>query len=189
MYNIDAPVFPEYIDDEHFHLSTIKLSAFAGMQITNGPYGAVSAPGPSSGETHAAAEKKLDPEEFRTSVKWVIEHDSEIRSLLFPALVEQYHEMRALVIEYLIDEEPDEVLPEITAPEELATLCGLVALHVGGVSSDGQPRFGFELGCNWEREHGAGVRFLGLRVVAAGDAAEAFTFPDDDFAGITASVR
>ena len=44
----------------------------------------------------------------------------------------------------------------------------------------GEPRFGIELGCNWEEEHGAGVRFVGLKIVEAGYAADAFSFPDDD---------
>ncbi len=180
MYDTDAPPFPEYIDDDYHHLSMIRLAAFAGMQITNGPYGAVSEPGPSTGETHAAADKELDPEEFRAVITWVIEHDTEIRSLLFPALVEQYREMRELVIECLIDEDPDEVVPEIQEPEQLAALCGLVALHVGGMSVNGEPRFGIELGCNWEEEHGAGVRFIGMKVVEAGEASDAFTFRDGE---------
>jgi hypothetical protein len=180
MYNVDAPLFPEYIDDEYHHLSTIRLPAFAGMQITNGPYGAVSAPGPSNGETHAVADKELDPDEFRAVVKWVIDHDFQVRSLLFPALVEQYWEMRENVIECLNDEDPNEVVPAIKQPEELASPCGLVALHVGGMSANGEPRFGIELGCNWEEEHGAGVRFLGLKVVEAGQASDAFSFPDEE---------
>jgi hypothetical protein len=59
----------------------------------------------------------------------------------------------------------------------LARLCGLVALHVGGMTKGGEPRFGIELGCNWEDEHGAGVRFQGLKVVEAGEASDAFSFP------------
>jgi hypothetical protein len=180
MYNTNAPTFPGHVDDEYHHLSTIRLPAFAGMQITNGPYGAVSESGPSTGETHACSDKSLDLDEFRAVISWVIEHDAEIRALLFPALVEQYWEMRDLVIECLIDEDPDEVVPAIKGPEELASLCGLVALHVGGMSANGEPRFGVELGCNWEEEHGAGVRFQGLRVVESGHASDAFSFPDDE---------
>lgn len=45
MYNVSAPTFLEYIDDEYHHVSSIRLPAFAGMQITNGPYGSVSEPG------------------------------------------------------------------------------------------------------------------------------------------------
>ncbi len=180
MYHTEAPNFPEYVDDEYHHVSTITLPAFAGMQITNGPYGAVSSPGPSIGETHAVANKLLDPEVFRSVINWIIENAPAIRDLLFPALVNQYWEMRDLVIEFLIDEDPDDVVPAIAEPDDLAKLCGLVAIHIGGQTADGLPRFGIELDCNWEEEHGAGVRFVGLRVVEAGDASDAFTFPKNE---------
>ncbi len=150
------------------------------MQITGGAYGAVSGRATSDGRTHACADKKLDVEIFREVVSWVIRHDVEIRKLLFPALVKQYWEMRDLVVASLVNEAPNEVVPAIETPEQLAPLCGLVALHIGGISHDGQPRFGIELGCNWEPEHGAGVRFVGLKVVQAGAASEAFTFRTSD---------
>jgi hypothetical protein len=178
MYNVNPPTFPAYIDDEFHHLSSIRLPAFAGMQITNGPYGAVSEPGVSTGDTHAAADKSLDPKIFQTAVQWVIDHNAAIRSQLFPALVDQYWEMRDLVLECLTDEDPDDVVPEIEQPEDLAPLCGLVALHIGGLSAAGEPIFGIELGCNWEVEHGAGVQFEGLRLVESGDAAVAFSFAE-----------
>ncbi|GEM_PF-4998329 len=57
MYNVKAPPFPEFTDDEYSHLTSIRLPAFSGMQITNGPYGAVSSPERSTGETHAAADR------------------------------------------------------------------------------------------------------------------------------------
>ncbi len=179
MYNTNAPLFPKYVDDEYHHLSTIRLPAFTGMQITNGPYGAVSESGPSNGETHAVADSSMNVEVFCAAVAWIIAHDIEIRSLLFPALVDQYSEMRDLVIESLIDEDPDDVVPEIREPEDLAKLCGLVAVHVGGMNASGEPLFGIELGCNWEGEHGAGVRFEGLTVVEAGEASDAFYFPGE----------
>jgi hypothetical protein len=175
MYNVDPPLYPEFVDDEYCHLSTIGLPSFAGMQITNGPYGAISDPGPSTGEVHAAADKSLAPDLFRAVIAWVIEHDAEIRRLMFPALVEQYWEMRDLVIECLVDEDPNEIVPEIKHPEDLAPLCGIVAVHVGGIASNGQPRFGIELGCNWEEEHGAGVHFVGLKLIEAGDASVAWS--------------
>lgn len=183
MYNTEAPNFPEYVDDEYHHITTVILPAFAGMQITDGPYGAISSPEPSIGETHAVSKKSLDPAIFHSVVAWVLSNALKIRELLFPALVDQYWEMRDIIIEDLDEEDQDEVdahLPEIESPEELATLCGLVAIHVGGQTADGEPRFGIELGCNWEPEHGAGVRFEGLRVVQAGDASDAFAFPQDE---------
>jgi hypothetical protein len=176
MYNVNAPTFPEYIDDEYHHVSSIRLPAFTGMQITNGLYGAVSEPGYSTGDTHAASDKSIDPKIFQAAITWVIEHDADLRPKLFAALVDQYWEMRDLVIECLIDEDPDVVVPKIVNPEDLAPLCGLVAIHIGRMNVLGEPIFGIELGCNWETEHGAGVRFEGLKVVDSGNAAVAFSF-------------
>jgi hypothetical protein len=180
MYNVNSPPFPEYVDDEYLHLSSIRLPAFAGMQITNGPYGAVSERGPSNGETHAAADKSLDPEVFRAAIAWVTERDADIRPILFAALVDRYWEMRDIAIDCLIDRDPNDVVPEIQAPEDLAPLCGLVALHIGGMTATGEPLFGIELGCNWDDEHGAGVRFEGLKVVESGDASVSFCFRYDE---------
>ncbi len=176
MYNVNPPNFPEYMDDDSSHLSSIRLPAFAGMQITNGPYGAVSEPGPSIGDTHAVSDKSLDPKIFQAAIAWVIENHAAIRPILFAALVDQYWEMRDLVLECLIDEDPDTVVPEIENPADLAPLCGLVALHISGMNDAAEPIFGIELGCNWETEHGAGVQFEGLKVVESGDAATAFCF-------------
>src|ERR1700722_1407223 len=88
MYNVNPPPFPEFTDDEYHHLSSIRLPAFAGMQITNGPYGAVSDPGASRGDTHAAADRELAPDVFRMAVAWVIQHNTELRPRLFSALVD-----------------------------------------------------------------------------------------------------
>jgi hypothetical protein len=178
MYNVNPPNFPDYIDDDHSHLSSIRLPAFAGMQITNGPYGAVSEPSPSIGDTHAVSDNSLDLKIFQSAIAWVIEHHAEIKPKLFASLMDQYWEMRDLVIECLIDEDPEDVVPEIETPKDLAPLCGLVALHIGGMSDAGEPIFGIELGCNWDMEHGAGVQFEGLRVVDSGDASIAFCFDD-----------
>ena len=183
MFNTEAPNFPEYVDDEYHHVSTITLPAFAGMQITNGPYGAVSSDELSTGETHAVSDKSLDPAIFRAVVSWIIANAPKIRELLFPALVDQYWEMRDIILADSDAEDEEEqaevdaLVPEIEKPEELATLCGLVAIHIGGQTANGEPRYGIELGCNWEQEHGAGVRFVGLRVVQSGDASDAFRFP------------
>lgn len=178
MYNINLPNFPEYIDDEYRHLSIIRLPAFAGMQTTSASYGAVPELGSSIGNTHAISNKHLEPKIFQSAILWVIEHDAEIRSKLFASLVNQYWEMRDVAIECLMDEDPDKILPEIKNPEDLAPLCRLLALHIGGMNDAGEPFFGIELNCNWEDEHGAGVQFEGLRVIQVGDASIAFHFSE-----------
>ena len=175
MYNTNAPTFPEHVDTEHFRATTIVLPAFAGSQIRNGPYGGISAPDSSTGETHAVSDTSLDVAVFCQSIEWIVEHNVKIRDALLASLVEHYNEMRELVIESLIDEDPDDVVPKIKNSNELLPLCGLVAVHLHSVSDNGTPEFGIELGCNWETEHGAGARFSGLEVKSAGEADYAFS--------------
>ena len=176
MYKTTAPKYPDYVDDDDRHLSTVRLAAFSGMQITDGPYGAVSDPGLSDGTTHAAAEKSLDVSEFIAAIAWVLRHEAEIRSKFFPALMIQYEEMREILIDEYGDEEAAAIVPKIESPEDLASFCGLVALHIGGRNAAGEARFGIELGCDWDDEHGAGVRFNGLAIEQAGDAHVSFMF-------------
>jgi hypothetical protein len=177
MYNTEAPDFPQHVDGEHFRVSTIVLPSFAGSQVRNGPYGGISASGPSDGKTHAVCDKSFPVEDFLTAVEWVVRHNIQLRDSLLESLVDHYNEMRGLVIESLIDENPDDVVPAILDSADLLPLCGLVALHIGGMLPDNVPRFGIELGCNWETEHGAGARFSGLQIEEAGDSDHAFSFP------------
>jgi hypothetical protein len=174
------PAFPGHRETEDEYLSALHLPAFAGMQIRNGPYGAVSAPGASEGHLRACAERELGLDDFHAVLTWVIAHAADIRAALFPALLEQYSEVRHLAFEEPGGELSEVVLPEIGEAGELAALCGVAWLHVGGITTDGQPQYGIELGCEWEPEHGAGVRFAGLTVVEAGDASAAFMFSDDE---------
>lgn len=181
MYNTTAPHFPKLIHEDGSYTTTIVLPPFAGMQVRNGPYGFISSQEPSDGELHATSEDSIDPEVFRAIVQWIIDNALEIRALLFPALVKQYWDLRDIVIEYLdSDEDPDVVAPVIENPDELSALCGIVAIHINGRTANGEPHFGIELGCNWENEHGAGVRFIGLRVAESGHADEAFLFPPNE---------
>ena len=180
MFNLTAPSFPDHVDTDGNHATTIVLSSFAGSQYRNGPYGALSAPGQSNGETHAISDASLPLEDFRHAVEWVIARNQEIRDALFESLLDHYTEMRELEIECLDDDvDPNVVLPATQTSSELLPLCGLVAIHICGLLKNGEPRFGVELGCNWESEHGAGARFSGLAVEDAGSADCAFVFPED----------
>lgn len=51
---------------------------------------------------------------------------------------------------------------------------GLTTVHVLSASLDGKAYVGFELGCDWDEEHGAGVLLHGKRVVDVGHASVSF---------------
>jgi Domain of unknown function (DUF6985) len=65
-------------------------------------------------------------------------------------------------------------LPDISEPSELRPLIGLSNVHVLSVVRDGAAYIGFEFGCVWDDEHGAGVMTHLGRVVATGQAAVSF---------------
>ena len=173
MYNVDPPSFPSFIDHEHLHLSTVLLPFTAGMRITNGPYGALSSPDDSTGEVHAVSRKELAANQFHESVNWILQRQSEVGTLLFAELIQQYAQWRSLVMDFLADDEASEEVPEISDAHDLFPLCGISALHVGEIRGEVGPSFSFEIGCAWDEEHGIGVRFDGLEVVAVGQATEA----------------
>ena len=144
------------------------------MLITNGPYGAVSESGPSDGTTHACASLSLDLADYMTAIEWILKHDSQVCSQLFVSLTPYYKQQREMLVANFGEAYASSIAPEITTPQQLIPLCGLVALHIGEVTTAGHARFGIELGCNWEEEHGAGVRFNGLEIEEVGDAQAAF---------------
>ncbi len=109
-------------------------------------------------------------------MNWVEANALDILDKSLESFIEQYWDMRDLVIESLIDEKPDDVVPLISSYKDLIRLCGIVAVHIKGSGSIDAPRFGVEFGCNWEEEHGAGTNFKGLKLVKSGSAFEGFDF-------------
>ena len=176
MYSVNPPKYPETKVDEYFKYTSMIVDGFSGLQIRNGVYGSVSSSEASNGEVHFCCDKDLETESFLSVVNWVEENGKELLEISLKSFVEQYWEMRDLVIESLIDEDPDEVVPEISTFEDLRKLCGIVAIHVKGSGTKSEPRFGIEFGCTWEDEHGAGVSFNGLKIIESGHASDAFDF-------------
>jgi hypothetical protein len=68
----------------------------------------------------------------------------------------------------------DEELLGVSEPADLRPLIGLSAVHVLDVFHDGAACIGFEFGCVWDEEHGAGVMTHLGRVIATGQAACSF---------------
>jgi hypothetical protein len=68
----------------------------------------------------------------------------------------------------------DEELLGVSEPADLRRLVGLSAVHVLDVCRDGAACIGFEFGCVWDEEHGAGVMTHLGRVTATGQAVCSF---------------
>lgn len=176
MCNVEVPEFPSLSNDEYFKYTTKKVVGFSGLQIRNGPYGAISGDGQSDGTVHFCCDKDMTSESFIETVEWVDKNASLLLDVCLESFVDQYWKMRDLVIESLIDERAENVVPEISSYKELENLVGIIAVHVKDKSETGQYRFGIEFGCTWEDEHGAGAGFEGLKLVESGMASDAFDF-------------
>ena len=61
-------------------------------------------------------------------------------------------------------------LLEVNEPDDLRPLIGLSSVHVLDVFHDGAACVGFEFGCVWDEEHGAGVMTHLGQVIATGQA-------------------
>jgi hypothetical protein len=51
----------------------------------------------------------------------------------------------------------EEYLPDVSTIDQFKDLIGISYLHVLSAEKDGYAYIGFELGCTWDDEHGAGV--------------------------------
>ncbi|GHA52708.1 DUF6985 domain-containing protein [Photobacterium aphoticum] len=176
MYNVEKCQYPEIVTDDFFKYTSKRVSGFAGLQIRDGACGGRSSSKKSDGTVHFCCDKDLETEVFFDVIKWVEQNAQDILDLSLASFEEVYWEMRDLIIESLIDEHPDDVVPSISGYKDLKALCGVVAVHIKGSGTTTKPRFGIEFGCNWEDEHGAGVSFNGLDIIESGYASDAFDF-------------
>ena len=77
----------------------------------------------------------------------------------------------------------DDLIPEIDNIEDFKNFIGLANIHIMTSDKDDFAYIGFELGCNWDEEHGVGIMMHKDRVVAIGQAETSFdswvTFDDN----------
>lgn len=175
---IHTPPFPPLTWNGYFWSGEIVLPSWAGFQSRRGPYGSVSSQRPSDG-TVGLTVRSMDnasqshpvPEQA-VAFEYLIDNEATIAASVGQAVVKHYADAKEA---YLDDEDEEgETLPDVTKPEELRSLIGLHAVHVLAVARDGAAYIGFEFGCVWDGEHGAGVMTHRGRVVAVGQADVSF---------------
>ena len=169
---IDALPFPPLKWDDAFWVGEIRLASWAGFQTRRGSYGSVSDDRPSDGSARltvdAEAQGRPTPEQI-AAFQQLLDNEAAVAEAVRQALLDNYPGEREAYLDAYDLEESDEV-PEITDPAGLRTLVGLSNVHVLSVARDGVACIGFEFGCVWDDEHGAGVMTHRGRVVATGQA-------------------
>jgi len=183
MYDVYPPMFPEFIWEEFFWVTSAKLDSWDGFQIREGPYGAISGDGMSDGLVHIVL---IDDERDEGSVteqelipiKWVIKNEKNIHDSFINKLLEDYSNIREEVLGWASEDEANELLPPLDSIKEIKKLCGVVNINVYPHNKLSKPLIGVELGCTWEEEHGAGVVLHGDRVLKRGVADTAIFLRD-----------
>lgn len=147
------------------------LASWAGFQSRHGAYGAVDSPAPSDGRVRIvfAPEGRgvapLAPQE-EALLDWFLAHEEDVSRAVVAAILGWFAERRA--------EGGEEMGPAIPDAAALRRRTGLYTVNIHPITDCGPPYIGFELGCDWEEEHGLGVLMHGTRVVEVGHADTAF---------------
>ncbi|MHB1556180.1 MAG: DUF6985 domain-containing protein [Isosphaeraceae bacterium] len=176
---IHTPPFPSLRWDDHFWAGEIALPSWAGYQSRRGPYASVNSPRPSDGTVRLTVSSMDDDSRARpvpeqaVALEYLMDNEASVAASIGEALVKHYGVAKAAYLDDY-DEEDAEILPDVTEPRQLRPLLGLHAVHVLAVVHDGAAYIGFEFGCVWDDEHGAGVMTHRGRIVAAGQAHVSF---------------
>jgi hypothetical protein len=173
---IDVPPFPPLTWDGYSWSGEVRLPSWAGFQSRRGPYASVSATGPSDGTARLTVDaegKALPTPEQTAAFRHLLDSEAAIAEAVGRALLDYYPGEREAYLDAYDLDESDEV-PEITERAGLCQLVGLSSVHVLSVARDGVACIGFEFGCVWDAEHGAGVMTHGTRVIATGQADSSF---------------
>lgn len=159
----------------------ITLPSWQGFQARDGSYGS-----PSGGQSDGAvqvivpvADESPDQptEHQKEALEWLLKNEASVTHALLAHLLKDYPEIRDVWDPPM----PDELdrSPDITDVEGFKPIIGLHTVYLHG-SKDGIPYLGFELGCAWDEEHGAGFLMHGQRVLESGGAETAFGIRPED---------
>ncbi len=177
---LDLPPFPRLGWDDGFWVGEITLPSWVDFQTRRGGYNSVSSAHPSDGSVQLVVvpsdEKSQTPPtvEQVAAFRHLLDHEASVAASVLRALFDRYPEEKKAYDEDYDEEDDVQALPVIQNPGELHTLIGLSIVHVLSVVKDGVAYVGFEFGCVWDREHGAGVMTHLGRVTALGQADTAF---------------
>lgn len=149
----------------------LVLDAWKGFQSRNGPYGSQDSEASSNGHIKVTIEgisvdyvKVSSPAQI-AAVHYLVDHAEEIRDSMLSGLLNQFSSWKEIY---------EDDLPRVTTISQFKNLIGLSYLHVLPEEKDGYAYIGFELGCTWDEEHGAGVMMHKERVIEVGQADTSF---------------
>lgn len=181
--SVSMTTFPEFEWDQNYWTSSASIPAWSRHQTRRDNYGGLSSDAPSDDIIRIVFAPKgrnnspLLPQELEL-VQWAISNAPSIQDAAIKALYTYYQDLypswRSDLDSIFGEEDADEMMPEITSPNELKRLIRVSFMFVHQIATDGVPYVGFEFDCTWDEEHGAGVLLHGTRVIETGGADVSF---------------
>lgn len=149
----------------------LNLDTWKEFQSRQGPYASQDKEERSDGQIKVTIEgiaidyvKVCSPAQV-AAIHYLVEQSENIKESLLNGLLNKFPSWKEIYEEYL---------PDISDINQFKDLIGLSYLHVLSAEKDGYAYIGFELGCTWDEEHGAGVMMHKDRVIEIGQADTSF---------------
>lgn len=179
---LDVPPFPPLTWGGYGWEGAVTLPSWAGFQNRGGAYGSRGARKPSDGT--ARVRVAVEDDEARTppaaaqvaAMRHLLDNEAAVASALLQAVFARYPEEKEDYADAsdLSKKQLDKLLPDLSEPGGLRSVMGLSTVHVLYVKKGAAAYIGFEFGCAWEEEHGAGVMTHLGRIVKVGQADTSF---------------
>lgn len=157
MHNIE-------IDEDQFRFISVDKSKFLSFEKEHQSKISISSKINKTENIIFYCDDDITNEDMKIAVNWVIDNSFEIIEKSIFSFYDIYQECQSLVIECLIDEHPDDIVPDIKSEFDLLMLCDLRVITISEVSVQGVPSFNFHFEANWDEEHGANAEFVGLKL-------------------------
>lgn len=171
---------PNIIIGDNFE-GQITLTAWKGFQSRQGFYGSKDSNETSNGlikvfiTGRQVDYVKTTTQEQINSLNFLQDNSEKIRDEILNALYRALPEIREIY---------EDLVPEIKSISDLKNFIGLSIIHIMESDKDGFAYIGYELGCDWDDEHGIGVMTDKDRVIEIGQADTSFnssiTYKDND---------
>jgi hypothetical protein len=149
----------------------ILLNAWKSYQSRQGNYGSKSSSETSNGlikvyiNGRQVDYVKTTTQEQVNSVKFLADNDEVIQNAILKSIFNKMTDYK---------ETYEELMPEIESQDQLKNYIGLSTIHIMESDKDDFSYVGFEIGCEWDEEHGIGVMTHKDRVVEVGLADASF---------------
>lgn len=161
---------PDIIIGDNYE-GVMSLPAWRGFQSRLGRYGSKDSNESSNGEVKVfikgrqVDQVKTTTEEQIQALGFLNDNDAKIRDEILHALLKEIPEIRDIY---------EDLVLEMNSITDFKPVVGLSIVHVMDSDKDGFAYIGYELGCDWDEEHGIGVMMHKDRVVEIGQAEISF---------------